>query len=207
MDFVRNGEFIQYAVTCMTNISPHNAWTCADWELEAKAFFYLGRIYWVMGDLDEAQVLFKKSKASSDALFGSNHPWTLWTCNNLAIILTEQQKYAEACEYAELAFNGMTATFGTEQEETLIAEANLSAATKRQSTNVPSNPVNEEIDSKLVSARVESETPRPQPHFPGPSIPVDHNCDPRPFDAVAFPEQSAYTTHTESRNDEERELH
>lgn len=57
----------------MTNISPYNAWTGTDQGIEAKAYFHLGRIYWVMGDLDEALVLFKKSKASSEVLFGSNH--------------------------------------------------------------------------------------------------------------------------------------
>ena len=139
MDFVRNGEFVQYAVTCMSNMSPYNAWTGADKELEAKAYFYLGRAYWVMGALSEAQVLFKKSKASSEILFGPKHPWTLWSCNNLAIILIEQRKYDEACEYAQLAVAGMTDTFGAEHEETLVAKANLSTAEERRITEVPMN--------------------------------------------------------------------
>ena len=139
MDFVRNGDFVQYAVTCMSNMSPYNAWTGADKELEAKAYFYLGRAYWAMGALNEAQVLFKKSKASSEVLFGPNHPWTLWSCNNLAIILTEQNKYDEACEYAQLAVNGMTTTFGAEHDETLIAKANLSTAKEHRTTEVPMN--------------------------------------------------------------------
>ncbi len=68
MGFVRNGEFVQHAVTCLNNVSPYNAWTAADDELEAKAYLYLARAYWVMGDLPEAQVLFKTSKASSEVV-------------------------------------------------------------------------------------------------------------------------------------------
>jgi hypothetical protein len=188
----------------MTNMSPHNAWTGADQELEAKAYFYLGRIYWVIGDLDEALVLFKKSKASSEVLFDPNHPWTLWSCNNLAIILTEQEKYAEACE---LAVNGMTATFGAEHEETLISKANHSAAMERQNGEVPSTPLDIEPDWRLLLAPNEIHTPQPMTTLPSDSIPIDPGWDMEAFPTVTSPEQSANVTSIQVDENEAQELH
>ena len=177
MDFVRSGDFEQYAVTCMSNLSAYNAWTGADKELEAKAYFYLGRAYWVMGALNEAKVLFEKSKANSEVLFGPNHPWTLWSCNNLAIILTEQKKYAEACEYAELAVNGMTATFGAEHDETAIAKDNYSVAKRHQNKQDPSIPPENELDWNRLLSSASTQTPPPaSPSLPA-LITVDHEGD------------------------------
>ena len=136
-----------HAITCMNNISPYDAWSGANDELDAKAYFYLARAYWVIGDLSEAQVSFKKSKASSEVVF--NHRWTPWSCNNLALILTEQGKCVEACEYAKMAVSGMTAAFGVDHEETLIAKAYYYATKECQHTAESSCSLSEESTTKM----------------------------------------------------------
>jgi tetratricopeptide (TPR) repeat protein len=135
MDFVRKGDYIHYVRACVERsslTSPSAASIKLEDEVNAKACFYLGRAYWVMWELENAETLFTKAKTSSEIVWGSSHPWTLWTCNNLGLISKEQNKLTQACEYFEEAIRGMITTFGQGSDDVATARANLSESKELQ---------------------------------------------------------------------------
>jgi tetratricopeptide (TPR) repeat protein len=192
MDFVRNGDYIHYVRACVERsslTSPRAASIKLEDEVNAKACFYLGRAYWVMWELENAETLFRKAKTSSEIVWGPSHPWTLWACNNLGLISKEQNKLTQACEYFEEAIRGMITTFGHGSKLVATARANLSESKELQILDTWDRP-RTDINNVEESMLVEPETLLPKLFSTSNSIHLAEGELTRSQESVRCPENS-----------------
>jgi non-specific serine/threonine protein kinase/serine/threonine-protein kinase len=106
---------------------------CKDQPLtEAAIRLTLGAAYRAIGRFAEAQLYLERSLSLRIDRLGADHPDTLTSKNDLALLYSLQGKYRLAEPLYKEALDGRTARFGTEHSDTLITKNNLALLYYRQ---------------------------------------------------------------------------
>ena len=102
-----------------------------------------------MGKYEEAEPLYRRALAGREAALGAEHPDTLMSVNNLAVLLKDMGKYEEAEPLYRRALAGQEAALGAEHPDTLSSVNNLAIllrtwASMRRRAAVPASAGGEE---------------------------------------------------------------
>jgi tetratricopeptide (TPR) repeat protein len=85
----------------------------------------LADVYWVTGQYETAEALFKKTLEIGARVFGPEHPEHLITLSDCAAMYERQGKYAAAEVLARQALTGRRHALGPEHPETAASAADL----------------------------------------------------------------------------------
>jgi tetratricopeptide (TPR) repeat protein len=85
-----------------------------------------------LGDWQKEGVLLERALTIQERHYGYNHPTTLTTRNDMAIVLGEQGKYEEALQAFQEVYDIEKNILGPERPSTLIARNNMALVLKKQ---------------------------------------------------------------------------
>jgi Tetratricopeptide repeat len=79
------------------------------------------------GKYDEAEAMHRRALELRQTVLGKEHPGTLTSMNNLALVLESQGKYYDASTLCQQAFSGFRKTLGEGHPTTLACSKNYTA--------------------------------------------------------------------------------
>jgi tetratricopeptide (TPR) repeat protein len=88
--------------------------------------------FYAQGRLKEAQALFERALAGREKELGPDHPSTLISVNNVAVLLQDQGRLKEAQPLYERALDGKEKELGPNHPSTLTSVNNLARLLKAQ---------------------------------------------------------------------------
>lgn len=95
----------------------------------------LGQSLAAQGKYNDALEWHSRALAGREKALGSDHPDTLATVNNMAIVFRSQGKYDDALEWYSRALAGMEKALGSDHPRTLATAEDIARATKSKEEN------------------------------------------------------------------------
>ncbi|GKT66818.1 TPR domain protein [Colletotrichum tofieldiae] len=92
----------------------------------------VGWYKWRMGKHEEAEQLSRRALEASEKVLGKEHPTTLTSVSNLALVLRHQGKYKEAEQMNRWTLEASEKTIGKEHPDTLTSVSNLAMVLRYQ---------------------------------------------------------------------------
>ena len=114
-------RLIPHALLCAAHI---DYWSMTFWEAR-NLLFQIGYYFYQRGQYKEMEPLLKSALTICEQVLGSEHPDTLGSLNNLAILYDEQGKYEQAEPLYQRALEASERVLGPEHPDTLTSLNNL----------------------------------------------------------------------------------
>jgi tetratricopeptide (TPR) repeat protein len=103
-----------------------------DDKVKITLLFNAAQSNFILGKYDEAATMHRQVLTLRTKVLGAEHPDTLTSMNNLALVLDSQGNYDEAVAMHRQAFGGYQKVLGAEHPDTLASINNLAHALDRQ---------------------------------------------------------------------------
>jgi tetratricopeptide (TPR) repeat protein/nucleoside phosphorylase len=103
-----------------------------DEEAERRLLFNVANSHSILGKYQEAEQMHRQTLELKEKVLGKEHPDTLDTMNNLALVLDNRGKYEEAEHMHRLALEGSMKVLGKEHPDTLSSMNNLAIVLNSQ---------------------------------------------------------------------------
>jgi len=88
-------------------------------------------LYASQGRYAEAEPLYQRALAARERVLGAEHPSTLTSVNNLAVLYESQGRHAEAEPLYQRALDGMERVLGKDHPDTKVVRENLKGLRSR----------------------------------------------------------------------------
>ncbi|KAG9605253.1 hypothetical protein KCU77_g1177, partial [Aureobasidium melanogenum] len=117
-EFVLRSGYIHYVDICVEMFADpsYNGFNHDDASM-AKIYFYLGRVYWLMGEDTIAAYFYMRTVDRSMKAFNTYNFWTIWSHTNLGQLFEAHGDYGEALYHLGLALTGMSHIFPEENSD------------------------------------------------------------------------------------------
>jgi len=121
LTWTRCQRYISHALVCVAQI---DRWRMTFWEAR-NLLHQVGKYFYQRGQFWEAEPLWKSCQAICERVLGPEHPDTLSTVNNLAVLYDDQGKYEQAEPLYQRALEASERVLGLEHPDTLSTVNNL----------------------------------------------------------------------------------
>ena len=101
---------------------------CTDQTIEGHLLEKVGETHRILGKYQQAEQMYQQTAKLMETALGREHPNTLQSMNNLAVVLDIQGKYEEAKQMHQQTLKLMETVLGREHPNTLVSMGNLALA-------------------------------------------------------------------------------